>query len=228
MTAPDAASLVEIAPTGSLRAAINTANAATTTLLPDGTLSGPSVELAQLLAQWLGVSIELIPHGSAGEIVAAVGKDVWDIAFLAVDPKRAATFHFSPPYLQIEATYAVHRDSPIQSVEDVDRSDVRIASSAGAAYDLQLERCLREATRQPFSNPKESYQAFRDGGFDAVAGIRQSLQATLSGPSFRILTESFHTIDHAIALDASRTRAAKLVDTFMSSRDHHASMLAAP
>lgn len=222
MTPPDAASLVEIAPTGRLRAAINTANAATTTLLPDGTLSGPSVELAHLLAQWLGVAAVLVPHGSAGDIVAAVDKDVWDIAFLAIDPKRAATFHFSPPYLQIEATYAVHQDSPIRSVEDVDRSGVRIASSEGAAYDLQLERCLREATRLPFSNPQESYQAFRDGGFDAVAGIRQSLENAVGGPSVRVLTESFHTIDHAVALQAGRRRAAALVDTFMSARGHSA------
>ena len=218
LTASDEA-LAELAPTGRLRVGVNTGNAATTTVRPDGSLDGPSVLLAQAFGQALHLPLTLLPFASAGEVVAAGQDDnVWDIAFLAIDPLRAEHFHFSPPYLEIEATYAVRAGSDLHVAADLDRATSRIASSAGAAYDLHLQRVLKHAGRTAFPTPQASFEAFRQGGYTAVAGVRQTLEATFAGPEFRVLADGFLAIRHAMAVSARRRRAAALVDAFMTSR----------
>src|SRR5258707_1280026 len=65
---------------------------------------------------------------------------VWEIAFLANEPARAAVIDFTAPYVLIEGTYMVAADSPLQTVGNVDRAGVRIAVARGSAYDLYLTR----------------------------------------------------------------------------------------
>ena len=74
---------------------------------------------------------------------AAVGQ--WDIAFLAVDPARAAEIAFTAPYVMIEGVYLVPADSPIQTNDEVDRAGTRVVVGAGSAYDLYLTRELKQA-----------------------------------------------------------------------------------
>lgn len=213
------ASLAELAPTGQLRVAINMGNTATTTVYPDGSLGGPCVLLARSFAQALNLPLTMLPFASAGEVVAASREaSAWDVAFLAIDPLRQKDFHFSPPYLEIEATYVVRAESECEAVEDVDRTTSRIASSAGSAYDLHLQRSLKHATRTTFPTPKASFDAFRKGGYAAAAGVRETLEATFTGPAFRILPGGFLNIRHAMAVASKRPRAAALVDAFMSAR----------
>lgn len=67
-------------------------------------------------------------------------------ANLAIEQARAQKIAFSPAMTEIEATYAVHRDSPLQSVEQVDAPGIRIAALEKAGYELYLTRTLRNAT----------------------------------------------------------------------------------
>ena len=72
----------DLAPTGTLRAAINLANAALVQRDPaTGTLTGVSVHLATELANRLGCQVSFVTYTSD-----ALDKNEWDIAFLAVDP----------------------------------------------------------------------------------------------------------------------------------------------
>ena len=70
----------------------------------------------------------------------------WDIAFVAIEPVRAAEIEFSAPYVIIEGTYMVPKDSPLKAIADVDRFGVRIAVGLGSAYDLYLTRTIKNAT----------------------------------------------------------------------------------
>jgi polar amino acid transport system substrate-binding protein len=200
-----------------IRAAINVGNPALAREEPDGSLSGLSVTLARAFGDFAGHPVELVRFASAGSVVEAQAEDAWDIAFLAVDPKRAEQLHFTEPYLTIEASYAVAADSGFASVDDVDRHGVRIASSRGAAYDLHLERTLRHAERVVFPSPAASQQAFAGGGLDALAGVRLALQrfaAVCDG--VRILPDSFATIAQAMATPVGRRETAALLDAFVA------------
>lgn len=215
--ARDAEALSELAPSGRLRIGLNIANAATVSVAPDGGLSGPAPRLIEALTAWTGLPIEVERFGSVVETIAAgEAKGRWDLSFLAADPARADRFHFSRPYLAIEGAAAVWTDSPLAAPEDLDRPGVRIASSNGAAYDLQLRRSLRYAGRIGFEGPEASVLGFQQQRLDAVVGIRQMLEQSFAGRrDIRILPGAVVRILHCLAIPVGRPRAAALLDLFL-------------
>ncbi len=136
----------ELAPTGTLRAAINVGNPVLVQTDAAGTPSGVTVDLARELAKRLGVALETVVIDGAGKSFEAVKAARCDIGFLAIEPARAAEIDFTAPYVVIEGVYAVRPDAGLASNAEVDRAGVRIAVNKGAAYDLFLTRSLKHAT----------------------------------------------------------------------------------
>ena len=54
------------------------------------------------LGRRLGVPVKLVPYDSPGQMAKAVATGAWDVAFLGIEPERAAEIAFSPPYVEIE------------------------------------------------------------------------------------------------------------------------------
>lgn len=112
----------ELAPTGKLRAAINFGNPVLAQKdQASGEPRGVSVDLARELGRRLGVPVELVTYDAAGKVFDALKTGAWDIAFLAIDPARATEIAFTAPYVVIEGTYLVPADSPLRTIQDVDR-----------------------------------------------------------------------------------------------------------
>src|SRR5215470_518094 len=82
--------LKELAPTGKLRAAINLGNAVLAQRGADGTPQGISVDLSRELARRAGVPLELVPFEAAGKVFEALKGGGADLAFIAIEPVRAA------------------------------------------------------------------------------------------------------------------------------------------
>ena len=136
----------DLAPTGKLRAAINLGNMVLAQKDPaSGELRGVTADLARELGRRLGLPVELVPFDAAGKVFDALKNGVWDIAFLAIEPVRAAEIAFTAPYVIIEGVYMVPTNSSLRTVEEVDRDGVRIAVNKGSAYDLFLTRTLKHA-----------------------------------------------------------------------------------
>src|SRR6266853_3870004 len=126
----------DLAPTGRLRAAINFGNPVLAQKDPaTGEPRGITVDLARELARRLGLPLELVPFDAAGKVFEAQKAGSWDIAFLAIEPVRAAEIAFTAPYVIIEGVYMVPADSALRAVDQVDRDGVRIAVNKGSAYD---------------------------------------------------------------------------------------------
>ena len=173
---PDVVS--SLAPTGKLRAAINFGNGVLAQKDPaTGEPRGVSADLANELAKRLGVPVEFVTFEAAGKVFEALKAGAWDIAFLAIEPVRAAEIDFSPPYVLIEGTYMVPKDSPLKAVEDVDRAGVRIAVGRASAYDLYLTRTIKNATlvRAATGGGKAMIDLFNADKLEAVAGVKQPL-----------------------------------------------------
>lgn len=113
----DSTLLAALAPTGALRASINTGNPILAGLDAQGQAIGVSVDLARTLAERLGVELQLVVVDAAGKSVDAVSQEQADIGFFAIDPRRAASIAFTEPYVLIEGYYLVRDDSPIRSNE---------------------------------------------------------------------------------------------------------------
>jgi polar amino acid transport system substrate-binding protein len=207
----------ELAPTGKLRAGMNLDNALFTVRdTATGELSGVSVDVVRELASRLGVPVEFVVYATPGEVADAATAGAWDVAVLAIDPTRAETITFSPAMTEIEATYVVHADSPLQSAEQVDTAGTRIAAPEGAGYELYLTRELRNATLVRGQGVQGAIDLFNAGQADALAGLRPALLERLSRiPDGRLLEGKFMTVTHGIGIPCARPAAAEYVEAFV-------------
>jgi polar amino acid transport system substrate-binding protein len=208
----------QLAPTGKLRAAINLGNAVLAQKAADNTLGGVTVELARALGKRIGVPLELVEFKAAGRVFAAMQAGEVDLAFIAIEPKRAAQIEFSPPYVVIEGTYMVAKDSPLKTIADVDRTGVRIGTGLGSAYDLYLTRTLKNATliRAKVGGGQASIDIFHAQKLDAAAGVRQTLEAhAAKTPGVRVLDGYFMQIRQAMGTPKGRPAAARYVRDFI-------------
>jgi polar amino acid transport system substrate-binding protein len=187
----------DLAPTGKLRAAINLGNMVLAQKdAASGELGGVTVDLARELGRRLAVPVELVPFDAAGKVFEALKSGAWDIAFLAIEPVRAAEISFTAPYVIIEGVYMVPADSPLQAVADVDREGVRIAVNKGSAYDLYLTRTLKHAT---LVRGESGTDLLLNDKLEAAAGVKQPLvEFAKTNPKVRIMPGRFMEIRQAM------------------------------
>jgi polar amino acid transport system substrate-binding protein len=199
------------APQGAMRVVINLGNPVLARM-PEGQTSptGVSVDLATELARRVGVVVEPIVVTSAGAAVETMRKGDADIGFFAIDPARSEGLVFSPPYVNIEGAYAVRAGSPIRSMEDVDRSGVRIAVGRNSAYDLFLTRSIKNAELVRAPTSQAVVPLFMEQNLDVAANVKQQLEADISRApgTVRMLPGSFMTIHQAMGFQAGRDSAA--------------------
>lgn len=203
---PHADVVHQLAPSGTLRAAINLGNPVLAQRdAGTGDLGGVSVDLARGLAGRLDVPLQLVPYDAAGKVFEALQSRAWDVAFLAIDPKRATEIAFTAPYVIIEGSYMVLRTSPLQAVADVDRAGVRIAVGNGSAYELFLSRTLQHAQLVRFATGSEAIAAFLRDGLDAVAGVKSPLQKFAQNRTdLRVMDGRFMAIEQAMGMPKGR------------------------
>ena len=201
MSAGTAAVAADLAPGGTLRAAINLGNP----VLAQGTAAAPAgvaVDIAREIGARLGLPVELACFDAALDSFTAVTTGQTDICFLAIEPARAAEVAFTAPYVLIEGVYAVSEQSPLVAVADVDRPGVRIGVKHGSAYDLFLTRTLQHAT---VVRGTEGTTEFLTGNLEAAAGVREPMTEFVSShPGFRLVEGRFMEIPQAVGTAASK------------------------
>ena len=213
------AALKDLAPTGKVRAAINLGNSVLAQADPaTGDPKGITPDLARELGRRLGVPVELVTYTAAGKVFDAVKTGEWDIAFVAIEPVRAAEVAFSAPYVIIEGTYMVPKDSPLKVIDDVDRPGVRIAVGLKSAYDLFLTRTIKNATvvRAPAGGGRAMIDMFVNDKLEAAAGVRQPLVAyAMEHPDVRVMDGHFMEIQQAMGTPKERVAGAQYLRTFV-------------
>ena len=195
------------APTGTLRASINLGNPILAQKdEASGQPVGVSVDLATELARRLGLGLELVVFDSAGKSVDAVTHGKADVGFFAVDPVRGQGISFTAPYVLIEGSYLVRKDSVIQKNEEVDRAGIRIAVGKGSAYDLYLTREIKQAQLQRAPTSPTTVDFFLNEKLEVAAGVKQQLELDAARlPNLRLLPGRFMVIEQAMGLPKDRT-----------------------
>ncbi len=211
---PPAAAVSDLAPGGTLRAAINVGNAvlAQRPAAPGGEPTGVSVDLARRL----GVPLQLTVYDAAGKVVEAGRAGAWDIAFVALDPARASEIAQSPPYVQIEGAYLVREGSKLRSNEEVDRKGHRVVVGRNSAYDLFLTRNLQQAQIVRTPTSATVVDVFVKDNHDVAAGVKQQLETDARRvPGVRLLPGRFMVINQAMASQKGREAGARYVRDFV-------------
>ena len=207
----------DIAPGGTLRVAINYGNPVLAQKDPDtGEPRGVSADIARELARRLAIPHAFVTFDAAGKVFEALAQGAWDVAFMAIDPKRAAEIDFTPPYVIIEGSYMVPVDSPLRVIDDVDRAGVRIAVGQGSAYDLYLTRTIRNAeiVRAPTGN--EAIAMFERDKLEVAAGVKSPLaRFAQSRPDLRVMDGRFMVIEQAMGVPKGRALAVDYLRTMI-------------
>jgi polar amino acid transport system substrate-binding protein len=194
----------DLAPTGKLRAAINQGNIVLAQGTPDAP-SGITVDLARELAKRLGIELQMTTYDAAGKVFEALKAGTWDIAFLAIEPVRAAEIAFTAPYVLIEGNYMVPVDSALKSVADVDHEGIRIAVAKGSAYDLYLSRTIKYATLVRAATGPAAMDMFVADKLEVAAGVKQPIvQYANSHPGLRVIEQRFMAIEQAMGTPKAR------------------------
>lgn len=208
----------QLAPTGVLRAGVSLSNALLVTgKTSDGTPVGLSPGIASAVAEKLSVPLKIITYGGPGPLADGMKEGAWDIGNIANEKERAKTINFSPAYCHIEAVYLVPVGSKIKSVPEVDTPGVRIVCKARSAYDLWLTENIKEATIVRTKTLDESCDAFRDQGYEVLAGLRPKLldeQTKMAGSS--ILDGNFTVIEQSIGCRPGMPEAAAFLSSFVT------------
>ena len=215
--APTDLARAQLAPHGALRIGVNYGNPVVAQRdASGGPPRGVGPALGRELARRLGVPIAYVEYNTAATMADAANADAWDVAFLAIDPSRAAQIDFTAAYVQAESTYLVRRDSPYRNVADLDRDGIRIAVGEGTAYALYLARTLRHATLLKAPTSPAAVALFEAARLDAAAGVRNPLLAAArQDASLRVLEDSFMVTGQAAGVRKGRAAAATYLAAFI-------------
>src|ERR687883_90203 len=199
MTESIAAARTELAPTGTLRVALNMSNFLLTATDPaTGAPCGIAADLGSDLGQRLGVPVTLLPYPNPGVLADAAPTGAWDVGFLGAEPQRAHAIDFTAAYVEIEATYLVPPGSPLTAISEVDRPGIRIAAPDRSAYELYLSRSLQHAQLVREQGAENAFKRFVEDRLDALAGLRPRLVTDQEAlPGSRLLEGRFTAVQQA-------------------------------
>jgi polar amino acid transport system substrate-binding protein len=209
-----------LAPTGSLRVAVAVGSAISAVwTMRDavtGEPRGPTVDLAKIIAERLGVPLTLVECESSGAIIESASSGTWDVSFTPVDAERKKSVDFGPNYFLGESTYMVPAGSPIASIADVDREGVRVLGVENTATIRSARKSLRNTTAIGVSSLDEALETFRSGGADAIALGKESLRSLLPQfPGARMLDGHFHAAGTAVAVPKGHTDALEVFSSII-------------
>lgn len=198
-----------IAPTGCLRAAINLGNRVLVKQASSEEVEGLSVDLANRLAAQLGIPLLLNVVTTAAQSVELVRNQNVDVGFFAIDPLRGEGITFTEPYLLIEGSFMVRRDSALMNNDQVDQVNHRVVVGKASAYDLYLTRELKNAQIVRAASSQTVVDEFAARDYEVAAGVKQQLESDLVRfPDFRLLPGHFMVIQQAMGLPSNRGVAA--------------------
>lgn len=120
---------------------------------PNGDLEGFNPELVAMFGKHAQRPIELIETGWTG-IVAGLQANKYSMigADLNETEERAKVIDFSKPYFQSGVTWFVPQDSPLRTLDDLNREDVTIAFTAGSDLETATLQTLPDATYRSLPN----------------------------------------------------------------------------
>lgn len=139
---------------------------------------GSDVETAQLLAQDLGVALDVVQTTSPNRIpFLQTGKADIVVASLSVTPEREKVVDFSVPYAQIMAVVAGPKTINIKGFEDLQGK--RVATTRGSNNDRVATQGAKEAQMVRYDDDATLVTAVVSGQADIIATSPAIVSAVL-------------------------------------------------
>lgn len=205
----------QLVPTGKLRAAFLTYDAALGSRDASGAPGGVEGEVARMLAERVGVPLQPIFYDLPSAYAASIGTLAWDIAFAGRDtPGR---IDYGPVIMLVEHALLLGPGKSFQDLADVDRDKVRIGVTMGTMDEQFLGQRLRKAfIFRVLIGTDAASATLRNSGADAFAGSMPFLTKVAADvPGSRILGPPFALAPVVIAVSPGRPSALTYIGDFI-------------
>ncbi|MDC1118819.1 transporter substrate-binding domain-containing protein [Alphaproteobacteria bacterium] len=208
----------QLAPRGVLRAGINLSNFLLVSgTAADGSPTGISPDIANLVASSLDLPCELVCFDRPGKLADAINQDIWDIGNIAFEAERAQTLDFSHPYVVIEANFLVRYDDNFLTNDDIDRAGTKIAVSERSAYDLWLTDHFSQPQIIRASSIQAAHDLFFEKKVDVLASLKPKLLEDMANHSgVRIIDPSFTAVKQSIGLAKGKAESIAFINTLIA------------
>jgi polar amino acid transport system substrate-binding protein len=218
--AANESAMKELMPTEKLRVALVFAPSMSTFFVvkeADGRPRGVTADLADALGRKLKLPVEHVLFPNSGLATDALEAGSVDVAFMPVDEERRKRIAFGPSYVLGESTYMATAASGAQTLDEVDRADMRVIGIANTTTIRAAGRTLKNTTIAPVASVQEAVAMLRDGKADAFALSRDSLPTYVKQiPGSRMVDGAFQQIGIAIAVAKGKPAALAAVTEFMN------------
>ena len=146
-----AGTLDEISKRGVLRIACQTQGAPFSFVDRNGARTGSSIELCEMIAKEMGVKVEFLNYDWDGLIPALLSKKA-DMLAADMTPtlKRAMKIAFTDPYMYTGSVVFVKQNSPIKSLEDVQKPGTNLAVLLGSTGENDAKKAFPEANLKTY------------------------------------------------------------------------------
>ncbi len=186
-----------------------------------GKMVGFDMDIAQAMADALGVELEVVDFKDFDAIIPALGSGQIDliIAGMTITPERALAVNFSQPYFTSGQAVLVnnkHKDT-VKSFADLDKAGIMIVTEQGTTGDIAAQRTFTQATIRPMKGGNEATLDVCNGSSDAFV-YDQSLiavQAMLHKDCVYSLLEPFTSEKYGIPVRAGENDLLQWTNTFL-------------
>ena len=177
----------------------------------DGSFEGIDIEIAEAIAQKLGLELVVDDMGFDACLQAAqTGKSDMVMAGVTVDEDRLAVMDFSDSYANGVQVVIVKEDSPIQTVDDLANASMIGCQMGTTGYifcsDTPEHGGYGEDHVTPYDDGAAAVQALVNGQIDAVVIDNLPAQEYVkANPGLKILDTEFANEDYAIGVAKGNT-----------------------
>jgi polar amino acid transport system substrate-binding protein len=177
---------------------------------------GLAFDISNAMAKQVGTEVVVVEHPTPPQVIACVKWGDCDLAFMLIDPTRAAEVNFTPAFVRSDFTYLVPPGSPLHSASDVDRAGIRVAAVRGHASTISLVRLLKLAQPVYAETYDPTFELLRSGSADAFASIREILlQYSTKWSGSRVLEDSYQTNLAGVAVPKEKPERLSYVSEFL-------------
>ena len=194
-----------LARTGKLRASLYLGGPTNVIVHPTtGEMKGVGYEIGKELARRLGIPYEPVIYKTPKLLVDDIESGNWDIAFIARSSSREEIMKFSETYLSLEQGFLVPADSPIRTMNEVDRPGIRVGVPSGGSVISRVADILSDEKLVEIGMPQAA-DLISSGAVDVFSANKGNLfQISDQLPGSRVLDGYFTVDEFALGIPIRR------------------------
>lgn len=164
------------------------------------------LKIAGALAARAGATLSIVEQPTPRAALDCIKAGGCELAFLGIEPSRAAEIDFTPAVFQFDYSFLVPAGSSLRHFADVDHAELRITVVRNHASTMALTRLAKQAELVGFDLPDDAFAALVSGNAQAFAAPRQILDDYAERlPGSRVLAQGYGVNRVGIAVAKHRT-----------------------